>query len=68
MGGGGGLSDFGVSPNQIDLHLIWFGAWQKVHGEASGPSGENFESRWSVNGNIGYFTPLFENDKNWNIW
>ena len=38
------------------------------HGEALGPSGENFESRWSVNGNIGYFTPLFENDKNWNIW
>ena len=39
-----------------------------THGEALGPSGENFESRWSVNGNIGYFTPLFENDKNWNIW
>ena len=38
------------------------------HGEALGPSGENFESRWSVNGNIGHFTPLFENDKNWNIW
>ena len=36
------------------------------HGEALGPSGENFESRWSVNGNIGNFTPLFENDKNWN--
>ena len=38
-----------------------------LHGEALGPSGENFESRWSVNGNIGHFTPLFENDKNWNI-
>ena len=38
------------------------------HGEALGPSGENYESRWSVNRNIGHFTPLFENDKNRNIW
>ena len=36
----------------------------RKHGEALGPSGENFESRRSVKGNIGHFTPLFENDKN----
>ena len=40
------------------------GAYYVVHGEALGPSGENFESRWSVNGNMGHFTPLFENNKN----
>ena len=26
--GGGGLLNFSVSPNQMDLQLIWFGAWQ----------------------------------------
>ena len=51
----------------LQLQFQQLTLWQGVHGEALGPSGENFESRWSVNGNIDHFTTLFENDKNWNI-